>query len=484
MLPDDILIEIFDFYVDGDFKNEKIQDWMTLVHVCRRWRIIVFQSPRRLNLRLVYTPLTPPRALDIWPPLHLIIYDVTRIDGEDVDDTIAALEHNDRVCQIRLIYRSYSQITLVAESAAMLKPFPELTHLEIKFFDMTSDWYDGPTLPDSFLGGTAPRLQSLELTNISFPGLPKLLLSAIHLVKLDLSFKSLPGSGYIITPGAMATSLSTLTNLEYLRIHFGYPLPTPEKRRLPLLTRSILPILTTMQFDGESGYLEEILAQIDAPLLNKLFITLDYQSLFDTPQLFQFINRKPTLRSPEKGHIVFAFRRIIINFPSQTSAIGELCVRTSCFDYFLESELPQLSALVQVCTSSLPPVSTLEDLYIFDDAQIDLLDDAGNMLWLQLLHPFASVKNLFLCDEFVPRIALALGELFGARTTEVLPNLENISLEGLQPSGPLHEGIETFVAARQLTGHPVAVSHWDKDKKDAEYERPYSDIYFSDIYDL
>ena len=482
MLPDDILIEIFDFYVDGDLKNEKIQDWMTLVHVCRRWRIIVFQSPRRLNLRLVYTPLTPPRALDIWPPLHLIIYDVTRIDGEDVDYTIAALGHNDRVRQIRLICRSFLRITCVAESRAMQKPFLELTHLELKFFDITSTWYNGPTLPDSFLGGTAPRLQSLELTNISFPGLPKLLLSTTQLVKLDLSFISLPGSGYIITPEAMATSLSTLTNLEYLRIHFGYSLPAPERRRLPQLTRSILPILTMMQFDGDSGYLEEILARIDAPRLNKMFITLDYQSLFDTPQLFQFINRKPTLRSPEKGHIIFAFRRIIIKFPSQTSALGELCLKTSCFDCFRESELPQLSALPQVCTSSLPPVSTLEDLYILDDSysQLNVLDDAENMLWLQLLHPFASVKNLFLCDEFVPHIAPALEELFGLRTTEVLPTLENIFLEGHQPSRPLHEGIETFVAARQLTGHPVAVSHWDK--KDAEYERPSSDIYTSYSY--
>ena len=45
--------------------------------------------------------------------------------------------------------------------------------------------------------------------------------------------------------------------------------------------------------------------------------------------------------------------------------------------------------------------------------------------------------------------------------TEVLPSLENIFLEGFQPSGPLHEGIETFVAARRLAGHPVAVSRWD-----------------------
>jgi hypothetical protein len=71
------------------------------------------------------------------------------------------------------------------------------------------------------------------------------------------------------------------------------------------------------------------------------------------------------------------------------------------------------------------------------------------------------VKNLYLCERIMPRIAPALQELVGARTTEVLATLENIFLKGLQPSGPLQEGIEKFVAARQLTSHPVAVSRWD-----------------------
>jgi hypothetical protein len=63
--------------------------------------------------------------------------------------------------------------------------------------------------------------------------------------------------------------------------------------------------------------------------------------------------------------------------------------------------------------------------------------------------------------EYVPRIAPALQELVGGRTTEVLPTLENIFLEDFKPSGPLHEGIEKFVGARWLTSHPVAVSLWN-----------------------
>jgi hypothetical protein len=191
-----------------------------------------------------------------------------------------------------------------------------------------------------------------------------------------------------------------------------------------------------------------------------LHIAFFNQIIFDTPQLFQFISRRPTLRAPEKGQIEFRSRAIIVDFPSQTSsADGVLSVQIPC----TASEW-QLSSLEQVCSSSLPPLSKLEDLYIFEDRENPLRwqDDVENTLWQELLHLFAAVKNLYLCEKFIPRIAPALQELVGARTTEVLPALENIFLEGIQPSRPLQEGIEKFVAARQLTSHPVAVSRWDR----------------------
>jgi hypothetical protein len=56
MLPDDVLLVIFDFCADeGQITKKGIEAWQSLVHVCRRWRSVVFGSPRRLNLRLVCT---------------------------------------------------------------------------------------------------------------------------------------------------------------------------------------------------------------------------------------------------------------------------------------------------------------------------------------------------------------------------------------------------------------------------------------------
>ena len=73
-------------------------------------------------------------TLDIWPPLPLVIRDWYGIRNpwygrSGVDNFIAALEHNDRVCEIRFdcLFKLRSEFERVLYSEAMHKPFPELT---------------------------------------------------------------------------------------------------------------------------------------------------------------------------------------------------------------------------------------------------------------------------------------------------------------------------------------------------------------------
>ena len=469
MLPDDVLVEIFYFYADedmdmdtyfGPYEKPRIEEWTSLAHVCRRWRSIVFQSPRCLNLRLLCTSETPVRdTLDIWPPLPLVVHDWYGIRNpwcgrSGVDNFIAALEHNDRVCEIRFDRLLRSEFEYVLYSDAMDKPFPELTCLRL-IKPSTATYTTDPTLPDSFLGGFAPRLRSLHL-HVPFLGVQKLLLSATRLVYLSLFF--IPRSAGYVPPEAMATSLSALTNLEFLRLEFRLcPHPALESRSPPPppLTRSILPSLTKIQFEGTTEYLEEISARIDAPRVNKMDITFN-PIIFDTPQLSEFISRRPTLRAPRKGHIAFNYEAIFVKFPSQTSNYDILSVQ---FPYMGLGPRPSLASLEQICTSSFPPLSTLEDLYISEELdQHCWLELVENATWLDLLRSFVTVKNLYISQDLVPLVASDLQQLVGGRTTEVLPALENIFLEGFRPSRPM----EKFVAARGLTGHPVAVSRWDR----------------------
>ncbi len=78
MLPDDVLLEIFHWYLDEDpsYPNpEELEEWQTLVHVCRKWRNVVLGSPRRLNLQLLYDGRRPVKEmLDVWPPFPIAIY--------------------------------------------------------------------------------------------------------------------------------------------------------------------------------------------------------------------------------------------------------------------------------------------------------------------------------------------------------------------------------------------------------------------------
>src|SRR6266849_5166926 len=119
MLPDDVLLEIFDFYRDVDedkhdpFRpNDKrrMEEWITLAHVCWRWRSVVLQSPHRLNLRLFCTHRTPARdTLDVCPPFPLIVSNVYYDESSGVDNIVAALKHSDRVCHIGLRIHSTSE---------------------------------------------------------------------------------------------------------------------------------------------------------------------------------------------------------------------------------------------------------------------------------------------------------------------------------------------------------------------------------------
>jgi hypothetical protein len=110
----------------------------------------------------------------------------------------------------------------------------------------------------------------------------------------------------------------------------------------------------------------------------------------------------------------------------------------------------------------------VEHLYIFEHdvlPQPRWQDDIESEHWLELLHPFTAVKNLYISSIFTPRIVPAMRKLVRERATDVLPALETLFLEGTPPLGPVLETIGQFVVARQLANRPVAISRWERKKK-------------------
>lgn len=436
--------------------------WTTLVHVCRRWRDLIFKSPHRLNVQLSCTFGRPARAaLGIWPPLPIFIFGGRHErKGGDVDNIVAALEHNDRVCKINLWDVSSSE--LEKYFAVMGEPFLALTSLGLQWDDLgTAKVARGP---DSFLGGSAPQLQSLTLSGIPIPflGLQKLLLSANGLVHLEL--RNIPHSVYF-SPDDITAVISALTKLQYIDLTFQSPRSRPvrESRRPPPTMRALLPALTIMKFKGISDYLEDIVAQIDAPLLDTLSIKFFHQVTFDTRQLAQFIGRTPKLEERNEARVVFSELIVRVTFLLASQ------VRTGeeDIDLGVPCKHPdlQLSSVTQLCIPQ-PFVSTVEHLFILESQQLSKPRWENNIpksQWLRLLRPFTAVKDLYLSEKMARLIAPALRDLVGERATEVLPALQCLFLEGLHASGPVMGAIAPFITARQESDYPVVASYWDRE---------------------
>jgi hypothetical protein len=384
--------------------------------------------------------------LDIWPNLPIVVW----VHGhlEDVDNTIAALEHNDRLCGIYLwdLPNSHSEKIL----ATMQQPFPALTRLALGFRGETA-----PLDPDSFLGGSAQLLQSLILRHIPFPGLPTLLLSATHLVHLYLY--RIPHSGYI-SPDVIVTGLSVLTRLEGLVVYFVSPRSRPARksRRSPP-TRALLPVLNYLLFKGVSEYFDDLVARIDAPLLEALNITFFHKLIFDTPQLAQLIGRTPKFKVLKQARVFFYGWSASITL-QPTSGSGNLVLN-------ILSRQPdwQLLSLARLCSSSFPqaliPVERLSIEMSYGSSPLPWQDESSQ--WLELLHLFTGVRDLYISSGFTRRIASALQEPVGERATEVLPSLRALFLQE-SPSGSVPESFGKFVTARQLAGHPISVTRWDE----------------------
>ena len=191
-----------------------------------------------------------PRALDVAKKL--------------VSAVIAALEHRDRISDIHNFDPVGSSITRVILS--LLEQFPALTNLHLgASFSMPS-----LVLPETFLGGYAPRLRSFSLHFIAFPSFPEFVLRATHIVTIHLF--GMPSSEYVsISPEVVATCLAALPDLEALSIRFELPPLSPLQTTLPSMPL-LFPSLTYFLFVGVSEYLEDLIARLDTPLLDRLRI--------------------------------------------------------------------------------------------------------------------------------------------------------------------------------------------------------------------
>jgi len=110
-------------------------------------------------------------------------------------------------------------------------------------------------------------------------------------------------------------------------------------------------------------YLEDILSQIETPMLNRATFNFFNQLVFDTPLLGHFIRRTEIFMTSHAARVVCSDSAIRIRLSDQEEIVYDgrqlLSLQISCkpLDW-------QLSALPQVLNSFLSSLSTLESLQI------------------------------------------------------------------------------------------------------------------------
>lgn len=448
ILPDDVLLAIFSFY--GEETRSGLSWWIPLLHVCRRWRQVIFGSPLSLHLRLLLHCNRPVRtSLDIWPPLPISITYFVHDSCQGSEEIFAALEHRDRVSEISFAGLTSSNIEWLAK--AMLEPFPALTSLELFLSrDFSLAPVPVPVLPDAFLGGNAPSLRRLALDGIAFPALPKLLLSSTRLISLDL--RTTPISGYI-SAQVMVTCLAAFPSLKVLRIENPSGWTDPDKTSLSPPTSVVLPSLTYFYFKGVSEYLEYLVARMDAPGLSILSITFYDDPISPLPQLLRFIDSIGWLGSIRAIEVTFDYEVVRLK---ETYPFGlDLAIMPN-------KSANHVSSTAAVCHELRPLLSRVKHLEFYGERDDPFFEpqweDTDPAQWLKLFRPFVSVQSLHISSELARPIVHALQTLAGERAKKLLPELGNILLKGPRPSESVMQDLEAFTTMhRQLFDHPAAI---------------------------
>jgi hypothetical protein len=445
-VSNEVLLIIFRCYLD-DFP----QFWPRLVHVCRKWRQIVFTSQRVLHLRLFCTHGTPVlKTPDCCPDLPIIVHygGAPALDPstpKDEDNIMAAIlmKYPDRVGSI-----SFTVTTSLPEkSSATGRLFSKLEDLVL-----LSQGSVRLPLPNTFRWGS--RLRALHLTGAAIPALPELLSLSTNLV--DLQIHEIPVVGYF-SPGAFANALSWMTQLRTLSLQFL--LFTPHRNTLgspPSGGRVVLPALASLEYRGISMYLDSLVARIDAPRLEDIDITFFSHSRMDAWQLGRFINRIEMQKSHSRAEILSSERAIAISF-TQPETPTRLKLQVSRYRLARQS-----SYMAKVCNSLSGFLLGVEHLRISSTQPSSWQSHSDCEEWLNLISPFRGTKWVHVagdhCDHST-NIVHALNLHFWQRSA-VLPALHKLCVREPETCCELlQESVVSFIHSRRLLGHMVGAGY-------------------------
>jgi hypothetical protein len=373
------------------------------------------------------------------PPLPLHIdyrsktsHGVAILSEQDEAGIHHALQLHDRVHQIYLdLPPSFLQKCL----GLMDTSFPMLENLWFRADEIAT-----LTLPKAFL---APNLHRLYLPGIGLPRRLRLVTSTVSLVTLVLW--DIQASSYF-RPRLLVARLSSLPHLKELSIGFAVPIPRPSAERELLGEKGIpvtLPKLKSLWFRGLSPYLESLVAQIRAPLLKRLRITLFNQISFALPHLHYLINTEIFTAAVSFDH---NYVSITTDYQRRRQYHEPLHLRVMCkqLDW-------QIDCAAQICSALFPALSVVTQLKLdFYDKTLPTEWQNGGIdstTWHDLLRSFIGVEFLHIGDGLLAELSRALQTDEIGSDPGFLPDLRYI--------GASDNLFASFIDTRRVVGRPI-----------------------------
>ena len=402
----------------------------------------MFNSCSYLDMRLRLTNDTPSiDTLSHLSPLPLVIDypDGTRtMERKDEDNIHFGLQQHGRVRQV-ILQAPSSSFHMWLEPMNTL--YPRLRDLSL----LSTTEEMSLVLPGTF---QAPFLRLLSLHGIGLPkGLP-LLSSMIALSTLSLTH--IQGACYF-PPRHLVTQLQNLHHLEELSIGFAIPIPLPSSEREllpPPIPPVTLPTLRRLTFVGVDIYLDNLVAQINTPLLERLGVTLFFDLVFTLVNLTEFIHRTEGFRCLV-ARVIFSKDGATIYYEQR--GIDTLTLRVKCvpLDW-------QMDSATQACIALGDIVSAVEDLTLdldVDGVPSDSQNTLDSMMWHELLLPFICVKKLHIGSSLTLELSQALELVAGGLVLELLPELQKLEVHlGIDQE---KDAFSAFVKTRESVGRPV-----------------------------
>ncbi|KAH8977619.1 hypothetical protein EDB83DRAFT_2448356 [Lactarius deliciosus] len=268
----------------------------------------------------------------------------------------------------------------------------------------------------------------------------------------------------------MVAGLAMLTRLESLRIHFQIPKFPPEQRtgHLDHPMQVVLPALIEFYYKGCGEYLEDFVAQLDAPRLDDAEMSVDRLDSFRLPQLSMFIART---EAPKFRHarVDIGDQAFNVELKRSNRAYGKPAPVRARFSLspsfeWTDTRTAYLAHVLRQIFAMFPNLGHL-DIHC-DDRIPGWEDHITTTEWLAFLHLFTTLEVLDVSGWLARQVARALGDIPGETVTEVLPSLHLLWLNDNSRSyfedhetqqERRVESLQHFASLREFYGLPVTV---------------------------